>query len=74
MVVLFPRASEPAGMVRLAVPPLNAVAADLYVPLVSVTDPVGVDEAPATVISTCSESVAATPDLAGVTVTAGVVG
>lgn len=36
----------------LAVPPLRAIAGDVYAPALSVTDPVGVPAAPLTVTAT----------------------
>src|SRR6266567_3675353 len=69
-----PAASEPAGMVMVALPALRTVACDVYDPLVRVTEPVGVGEVPLTLTVTESESVVAMLDFAGVTVTVGVVG
>ena len=38
----MPVLSDPAGTLIVATPPVGAVADEMYVPLVSVTEPVGV--------------------------------
>jgi hypothetical protein len=71
---MLPAASEPDGMVMVALPPLSVVAVEVYVPPVRVTVPVGVPELPLTVTVTLSDCAAVMLDDAGVTVTEGVVG
>ena len=64
-------ASEPAGMLNVAEPPLSGIVAELYPSLVTVTVPVGVG-VPLTATITVSACVAVIENEDGVTVTAGV--
>ena len=66
-------ASEPAGMVIDALPAVRAAAEEVKLPLLSVTDPVGVLPAPDTATVTCNDCTVVMPGAAGVTVTVGVV-
>ena len=63
--------SDPAGMLIVALPPVRAVAAEVYPPELSVTEPVGVG-VPATVTVTVSGCAVVMLDAEGVTVTGGV--
>jgi hypothetical protein len=72
--VLEPAASDPAEMVIVAEPATSVVALDVYAPLESTTDPVGVPPAPVTVIVTARLCAVEMLFEAGVTVTVGVVG
>lgn len=71
----FPTASDPAGMLMVALPLVRAVAAEVYVPLVSVTKPAGMDlpVPPLTLICTERACDGEMLDADGVTVTVGVV-
>jgi hypothetical protein len=64
--------SDPAGTLIVATPPVSAVADEVYVPLVSVTEPVGVG-VPATVTVTARLWAVVMLDGEGETVTVGVV-
>ena len=69
-----PVASDPAGIPIVALPLLSATLPDVYVPLVSTTDPVGVPVLPlgaATVTVTESACPVVIVPLEGVTVTVG---
>jgi hypothetical protein len=68
--VSVPAASEPAAIVMEALPLPNVVAVEAYVPLLSVTEPVG---APLIVTVTNRDWAAVMLDDAGDTVTVGVV-
>ena len=84
VIVSLPTASAPAGMMMFAWPPLNAVGAEEYDPLLSVMVPVGVGfppevvgvgsaVSPLTVTRTESACAVVMLDAAGMTVTMGVV-
>ncbi len=67
-----PAANEFAGMVIVAEPEVSAVELDVYAPLESTTEPLGVAAEPVTAIPTFKDwAVVMEPD-AGVTVTIGV--
>ena len=66
-----PSASDPAGIVIVAVPVLSVAAAELYPPRVTVTVPVGAG-VPLTMTVTVSACVVVMLDEDGVTVTEGV--
>ena len=72
----MPVASDPAGMLMVALPFVSAEAgAELYVPLVRITEPVGVALAPPPATVTVTESACRVVTLAdeGVAVTVGVI-
>jgi len=73
--VSFPVVNEPAGTPIFALPLLSATAAELKLPEVSVTDPVGVGLPlpPPTAIVTVNAWVVVMLDADGVTTTVGVV-
>src|SRR5579863_3780299 len=71
--VSVPVASEPAGITICTLPPTRVTAPELYVPLESVTVPVGVPLVALTLTVTVSACPAAMLGVAGVTVTTGVV-
>ena len=66
-------ARVPAGIPKIAAPPLRVIAPELYPPLVSVTEPVGVELPPLTATETDRACVVVMFDEDGVTVTVGVV-
>lgn len=66
-------ASELPGTVITALPLVSVVAADVYVPLVRVTEPVGVAPLPLTVTVTMVDCAEVMLDGDGETVTVGVV-
>jgi hypothetical protein len=73
--VSLPVASDPAETLMVAPPLLRVAAADVYVPLVSVTEPVGVGfpVPPLTATATVSACAVVMLDADGVTVNVGVV-
>ena len=72
MSVSVPFASDPAGMLMVALPLLRVIAPDEYVPLVNVTEPVGVG-VPLTVTVTVVPCAVVILAGEGVTVTVGAV-
>jgi hypothetical protein len=72
--VSAPVARDPAGIVMVADPEASTVAAEEYVPLERITEPVGVAPVPETAMTTERLFAVVTVVDAGVTVTAGVVG
>ena len=73
--VAVPDTSEPAGTLITAMPPLSNIADDIYAPLASATDPVGVGFPLPLLTVTATESDCAAVMLVGVgiAVTVGVV-
>ena len=71
--MLAPTARELPGTVMTALPLLSVVAADVYVPLVMVTEPVGVPPPPLTVTVTMVDCAAEILAGDGETATVGVV-